>query len=607
MNKRIITTLITITFVNNFASAGVWYVSPTSTGLGDGSSWQNASNLNTALDATNGAASGDDVWVQQGTYNGPFSIKSGIKVYGGFIGNETIVSDSDPMVNETIILGNATNRCISLIDSDSTTLLRGFHLKNGNVNIFVGGSAGIGGGALFIKDSNALIVQNIISNNFSEIGGAVYVYGGSPSFVSNTFHNNGVNGCLSGGAVFIRRGNVTFHNCLFYENEAVEGGAVATKGIATMINCTFADNMATKTAKDIHDYLGGSVIKNSILWDSDPLPTVQISNPRGGISVENSLIKEGWAGTGNVSTDPLFIDPANDKYRFSQYSPCKDSGDNLALPQDIADLDWDGDTVETLPYDLSHSDRIFNSTIDMGTFEFNCTAIEPLLADPDLPDIGFGTSNRYITFTPTNVDRSYALRVTLTNMPSPFTTFEGTKMWVDVPQEVSEDPTTSDPNGAAPGQGTFMLSRLTCNPVYLDWSSIGSLISIYDDEIVPGATYSLQAIYAGCATLPSANYSASLSISTSTNWADVTGDCSVTPCTPPDGIVDIVDVTAVQDKWLGVSIPKARTDLNPDLPDIMVNIDDVLEAANGSNGLPYPFDGPTSCPSGPGGPGGPSG
>lgn len=358
----------------------------------------------------------------------------------------------------------------------------------------------------------------------------------------------------------MNRGRPSFYNCLFYENTACEGGAVTVRDVATFVNCTFVDNIMafydydSDTINDclskglFYDYRGVSVITNSIIWgNTDPtVNDVVIGDPSGRLTINYSSIEGGWVGTGNVSTNPLFIDPAIDKYRISRFSPCNNSGDNLALPQDIADLDWDGNTVETLPYDLTPSTRIFNSTVDMGAFEFNCTTIEPLMADPDLPDIGFGTSNRYITFTPSNQDRVTAIRVTLSNMPSPFTTFAGTKMWVDVPQEVSEDPATSDPINGAPGQGTFMLSRLTCDPVYLDWSAISDVIAIYDDEIVPGATFSLQAIYAGCATLPAANYSAALSISTSTNWADVTGDCSVTPCTPPDGIVDIVDVTTIQ-------------------------------------------------------------
>ncbi|MEA2095484.1 MAG: T9SS type A sorting domain-containing protein, partial [Candidatus Cloacimonadota bacterium] len=40
-----------------------------------------------------------------------------------------------------------------------------------------------------------------------------------------------------------------------------------------------------------------------------------------------SDIQDGWAGVGNIDSDPLFVAPANGNYHLSADSPCIDAGD----------------------------------------------------------------------------------------------------------------------------------------------------------------------------------------------------------------------------------------------------------------------------------------
>lgn len=86
---------------------------------------------------------------------------------------------------------------------------------------------------------------------------------------------------------------------------------------------------------------------------------------------------------------------------------------------------------------------------------------------------------------------------------------------------------------------------------------------------------------------------------TTSLWGDLLETCAVTPCSPPNGEVGIpTDVTAVLDKFKnleGAPI-KARCDLEPDSPDLAVNISDVSAALDAFRGFPYPFDGPQGCP-----------
>jgi hypothetical protein len=92
----------------------------------------------------------------------------------------------------------------------------------------------------------------------------------------------------------------------------------------------------------------------------------QIFSPGSGAKVTYSLVEGGWAGTGNMSADPLFNGSG---YTLQSTSPCKNAGLN-ELPLDIADLDWDGfTTTEQIPKDLADLLRIRQTTVDMGAYE----------------------------------------------------------------------------------------------------------------------------------------------------------------------------------------------------------------------------------------------
>jgi hypothetical protein len=89
----------------------------------------------------------------------------------------------------------------------------------------------------------------------------------------------------------------------------------------------------------------------------------------------------GWTGTGNINADPLFVNPSGDDYRLcgtsTVPSPCKDTGNNSYLPADVADLDWDGNTSEQIPFDLAGNARIVSSTVDMGAYERTTGPCQP--------------------------------------------------------------------------------------------------------------------------------------------------------------------------------------------------------------------------------------
>ena len=80
-------------------AAAALFAGPTGLTTGSCDSWANACTLQSALSL---AVSGDEIWAQAGTYkpgasgsrSSTFQLKTGVAIYGGFIGNETQAGDA---------------------------------------------------------------------------------------------------------------------------------------------------------------------------------------------------------------------------------------------------------------------------------------------------------------------------------------------------------------------------------------------------------------------------------------------------------------------------------------------------------------------------------
>ncbi|UCC32271.1 MAG: hypothetical protein JSU86_08300, partial [Phycisphaerales bacterium] len=221
----------------------------------------------------------------------------------------------------------------------------------------------------------------------------------------------------------------------------------------------------------------------------------------------------------------------------------------------------------------------------------DCSAADPPTEEPNpVP------KNRYVSFVPPGNDgRATALRVTFTSLPAPFDGHNGETMWVGQPREVTENAGHVDPT-QAPGWPTFMRAALQCDPYYTDWSTYGA-VHVSHAGIVPDGDYAIQAIDQACDSSVESDYSISLQVTTSI-WGDIVSNCIVQPCGPPDGVVNITtDVTAALDKFRNLpgTPMKARCDVEPDEPDLLVNISDVMFILDAFRGFDYPFTGPQEC------------
>ncbi|MEL6865279.1 MAG: choice-of-anchor Q domain-containing protein, partial [Bacteroidota bacterium] len=292
------------------------YVSPS--GTGTGSSWADASSdLKAILDA---ATYGTEIWVAEGIYYPQtcdpcqysdrqisFQIPDGVRLYGGFAGMESHLSERDWDLHPTRLSGDidgdgtAANNAFTVIFTDrvsEATWVDGFIISHANADDLttIYGTRGNSGGGWFNDGIFEPLGSNPIIRNctfeYNQVlgfGGAMYNEGSfsgqaSPQLISCTIqynsaekggggiYNNGVfegvsspsliacrlsnNFTVNSGAALYNNGlegvsNPQITNCFFYENEATTYGAgmynLGKTGSASpmIINCNFCSNKAT--------------------------------------------------------------------------------------------------------------------------------------------------------------------------------------------------------------------------------------------------------------------------------------------------------------------------------------------------------------------------
>ncbi len=271
---------------HSYLTAQITYVKPG--GIGDGSSWVNASG---DLQETMSTASpGTEIWVAFGTYTPTtctscdftaratyFHLRENVQVYGGFAGTETSLSQRNPVSLVTILSGDIdgdgtlNNNSYTVVysrDLDSSARLDGFTISGGNADNpdsstaseYHSGGGWFNNGSLNGYFSNPTIENCIFKDNFAISFGAALTNDGSyngasnPTIINCQFTNNVSNS--QGGAVYNDGGfggeaNPNFTNCSFTSNisQTGSGGAIynqASEGEThlTISDCSFIGNYA---------------------------------------------------------------------------------------------------------------------------------------------------------------------------------------------------------------------------------------------------------------------------------------------------------------------------------------------------------------------------
>jgi hypothetical protein len=232
------------------ACSGIVYVDAASTALTpDGCSWTTA--FPTLQDALAVAASGDQIWVADGTYYpdegggesdndryAMFDIPDGIALYGGFSGGETQLSQRNlnPATNNTILSGEigtpdiyADNsyHVVHITSILTTTVLDGFTVTRGYAN--GGGDDDFGGGVYIVDSSSALHLTNLLVTDNrapSAAGGGMFLStnDGSPiSAPQLSASSFTYNLAARGGGLFSQNSDPVLNEVIFANNQATNG------------------------------------------------------------------------------------------------------------------------------------------------------------------------------------------------------------------------------------------------------------------------------------------------------------------------------------------------------------------------------------------------
>ncbi|MCP4326809.1 MAG: hypothetical protein GY787_34270, partial [Alteromonadales bacterium] len=347
-------------------------------GINNGTSWATAyATLQDALTNVS-VISGNQIWIAAGTYkptdeNTPFNISGDVKIYGGFAGDETSLSQRNWNINRTILSGDLDSSSTANVGdahsvikiSTDNVVLDGFIIEYGyadgkNIDDRYGAGLYIKGVSSDTDVNNAQITNCIIRNNKSPgtvnngAGGGVALYGDNHTFTNCLFYDN--SSSSEGGALSLRTANnLNLINCTFAQNTAKYGGAVfihtATLESTEIINSIFYDNIALTNNPNIYNNDSGNTVKLSFSLLDTELPAA------GGtvINIGNNI----------VNTDPLFTNAPNDIFTLQNNSPAIDVGDNSVNLEGKA---------------LGGNDRKINktlinlATIDIGAYETLATS-----------------------------------------------------------------------------------------------------------------------------------------------------------------------------------------------------------------------------------------
>ena len=159
-----------------------------------------------------------------------------------------------------------------------------------------------------------------------------------------------------GGAVFLGHldlnTDVYFERCVFRNNSSEwRAGAVNVHGVrAHFTKCDFYGNSAAVYGGAVETQWSGlSYVSNCIAWNNSApsYPTFATSNGST-FQVNYSDIQGGYAGTGNIDANPLFVNAPNGDFHLQAGSPCIDTG-NPTSP-----LDPDGSRADMGAFPFTH-------------------------------------------------------------------------------------------------------------------------------------------------------------------------------------------------------------------------------------------------------------
>jgi len=298
-------------------------------------------------------------------------------------GGGVFIRNASPTVTNNVITANQGCAGTGISISSGGPLIQGNTISN---NSQAGCTGGTGGGGIgVLGGSGVRIIGNVIANNSmtgSGIGGGgISLFGaGAPLIQDNIFSGNNGGG-EGGGISIVNDASPQIVDNLFIRNSASSGGGLwwliptSTPGIL-LLNNTITGNTATQGSGVFADgFDSNAVFQNNAMIGNSGVNAVFCGNFNNTVPpnfVANDVFADAAApyggictdqtdNNGNISADPLFVDPDVDDYHLQPSSPAIDAGNNAARIR-LPDNDLDGNP------------RIVNGIVDIGAYEFQGNA-----------------------------------------------------------------------------------------------------------------------------------------------------------------------------------------------------------------------------------------
>jgi parallel beta-helix repeat protein len=285
----------------------------------NGLSW--ASAFATIQKGIHSSVSGDIVEVNQGTYRETVDF-NGV----GCILSGTDPNDWDVVANTIIDARGDSNGVIFDSNENGNSVLTGL--------MVTGASSGV-----YCRYASPTISKCIIRNNKSS---GIYCYDGAPIIINNKIYNNG------NYDIYLFRnvtGTIIRNNLIHDANYGIF--LVSPKAAATITNNTIVHNAKRGIYMPIGSY--APTITNCIIWNCN--------DDLSGCSATYSCIQDGDAGTGNIHSDPRFVNPDHNDFHIYFHSPCINAGGPNGSYSSQTDIDG--------------GSRVLLDRVDIGADEFS--------------------------------------------------------------------------------------------------------------------------------------------------------------------------------------------------------------------------------------------
>lgn len=157
-------------------------------------------------------------------------------------------------------------------------------------------------------------------------------------------------------------------------------------GQLTLLDCTVAGNSGP--AAFLTDYQSRTstlVAYNTIIWGNNSggeQIRVEYEHRPPQIDVRYSIVDGGYVGVGNLSSDPLFVDPIAGDFHLAASSPAIDSGSAFLVPLEVT-TDLDGQPRITDNSSVPNAGGPFPNYLDRGAYESAGTPYCPSDLDDD--------------------------------------------------------------------------------------------------------------------------------------------------------------------------------------------------------------------------------